>query len=149
VLEYGTPLLAAIEMEPLIDKVTDAAAATTMLSDLVAVALAASLTCSVNEAVPAAVGVPEIAPAEESVKPAGSVPDERLHVYGVVPPLACTEAEYTVPTVPAEREVVETARAEVAVVYVKELNGALAGLEGFVTATVIAPAACAGVVAFN
>jgi hypothetical protein len=120
-----------------------------MLSALVAAALAASLTCTVNEAVPAAVGVPEIAPAEESVKPAGSVPDDRLHVYGVVPPLAWAVAEYAVPTVPPEREVVETARAELAVVYVKELNGALAELEGFVTTTVTAPAACAGVVAFN
>src|SRR6476646_6264706 len=120
-----------------------------MLKAFVAVAFAASFACTVNEAVPAAVGVPEIAPAEERVKPAGSAPDARLHVYGVVPPLACTDDEYAVPTVPPESEVVETVRGELAVVYVKELNGVLAGLEGFVTTTVAAPAACAGDVAFS
>src|SRR5579859_1604044 len=128
-------------MEPLIARVADPFGLIARLNAFDTVALFASFTCAVNDEVAAVVGVPEIAPAEESVKPLGSVPDDRLHVYGVAPPLACTEAEYAVPTVPAERDVVETASAEVAVVYVKELNGALAGLEGFVTTTVTAPAA--------
>ena len=43
---------------------------------------------------PDAVGVPEITPDELfSVNPAGSDPLLMLHVYGVVPPLACSVAE--------------------------------------------------------
>jgi len=120
-----------------------------MLRAFVAVAFTASFTCTVKDAVAAVVGVPEIAPAVESVKPTGSVPDASVHVYGEVPPLACNDEEYAVPTVPPESAVVETVSGELAVVYVKELNGVLAGLEGFVTTTVTAPAACAGVVAFS
>ena len=37
---------------------------------------------------PAADGVPPIVPPLESVSPAGSVPEVRLHLYGGVPPLA-------------------------------------------------------------
>ena len=40
---------------------------------------------TVNVDVPAVVGVPEITPAAESVKPAGNVPLSMLHVMGVVP----------------------------------------------------------------
>jgi hypothetical protein len=120
-----------------------------MLRAFVAVAFAASFTRTVNDEVAAVVGVPEIAPAVDSVKPEGSVPDASVHVYGVVPPLACSDDEYAVLTVPPESAVVETVRGELAVVYVKELNGVLAELEGFVTTTVTAPAARAGVVAFS
>ena len=35
-----------------------------------------------------------------AVMPAGKAPDEIAHLYGVQPPLACTVAEYAVPTVP-------------------------------------------------
>ena len=52
-----------------------------------------SVTCTVNDDVPAAVGVPEIAPALESVKPALSVPVVIVHLYGVVPPVALSDAE--------------------------------------------------------
>ena len=70
------------------------AAATAILSDLVAVPLLASVTLTVNEDVPDAVGVPEIAPVEAfRVSPAGSEPLLTLHEYGVVPPLACNVAE--------------------------------------------------------
>lgn len=70
------------------------AAATAMLSDFVAVLLFASVTLTVNEDVPDAVGVPEIAPVEAfSVSPAGSEPLLTDHEYGVVPPLACSVAE--------------------------------------------------------
>ena len=70
------------------------AAATAMLSDFVAVPLLASVTLTVNEEVPDAVGVPEIAPVEAlSVSPAGSEPLLTLHEYGVAPPVACNVAE--------------------------------------------------------
>jgi hypothetical protein len=50
-------------------------AATAMLSAFVPVLFAASVTCTVNDAVPAVVGIPEIAPVDAtSVKPAGRVP---------------------------------------------------------------------------
>jgi len=41
-----------------------------------------------------------------SVKPAGSVPLVNDHVYGVVPPVAASVVEYTVPTCPAGNDVV-------------------------------------------
>ena len=78
-----------------------AAAATAMLSAFVPVLFAASFTCTVNDAVPAVVGVPEITPvAATRLNPAGSVPALTLQLYGVVPPLACSVAEYAVPAVP-------------------------------------------------
>jgi hypothetical protein len=46
-----------------------------------------SITVAVNGKVPAAVGVPVIAPAEARLKPGGKVP-EADQVYGVVPPSA-------------------------------------------------------------
>jgi len=53
-----------------------AAAATTILRLFVAVLLLASFTCTVNEAVPDVVGVPEITPVEEArLNPAGNEPD--------------------------------------------------------------------------
>lgn len=47
-----------------------------------------------NDEVPDAVGVPEIAP-DDAVRlnPAGSEPDVMLHVYGVVPPDAASVDE--------------------------------------------------------
>ena len=47
----------------------------------------ASVPRMVNVEGPAVVGVPEITPAEVSVRPAGSVPAVTLKVYGAVPPL--------------------------------------------------------------
>ena len=49
-------------------------AATVMLSDLVAVVPRLSVTLTVKAEVPAAVGVPLMAPAPERVRPAGRVP---------------------------------------------------------------------------
>jgi len=58
-----------------------AAAATTILRLFVAVLLLASFTCTVNEAVPDVVGVPEITPVEAAMlNPAGSAPEVTLHV---------------------------------------------------------------------
>ena len=50
-----------------------------------------SVTCTVKLVVPVALGVPEIVPLEEIVRPAGKVdPDAKLQVYGEVPPPAVT-----------------------------------------------------------
>jgi hypothetical protein len=42
---------------------------------------------------PEAVGVPEMVPAEESVRPAGNEPELIPQVYGATPPVACKVAE--------------------------------------------------------
>ena len=68
----------------------------------------ASVTFTVNDAVPAVVGVPLICPALLSVNPAGNEPDEIDQLYGVVPPLAASVAVYAVPTVPPLSDVVVT-----------------------------------------
>jgi hypothetical protein len=86
-----------------------AAAATAILSAFVPVLFAASFTCTVNDTVPAVVGVPEIAPVDATrLNPVGSVPAVTLQLYGVVPPLACSASEYAVPTVPPGSDVVAT-----------------------------------------
>ena len=54
-------------------------ATTVIASALAAVALEESFTCTVKLLVPAAVGVPVIAPAEERESPAGSVPADMDH----------------------------------------------------------------------
>ena len=54
-----------------------------------------SVTRIVKFDVPALVGVPVIAPVDPfNVKPAGTLPTIVAHVYGVVPPVATTFAEY-------------------------------------------------------
>ena len=58
-----------------------AAAATAILSAFVPVLFAASFTCTVNDTVPAVVGVPEITPVDATrLNPAGNVPALRLQV---------------------------------------------------------------------
>ena len=84
-------------------------AATVMLKVLVPVLLAASFTCTVNDTVPAVVGVPEITPVDATkFNPAGNVPALTLQLYGVVPPLACSVVEYAVPAGPPGNDVVVT-----------------------------------------
>jgi hypothetical protein len=51
------------------------------------------------------VAVPEITPADESVKPLGNVPDTTLYVYGLTPPDAESVNEYAVPTVAVSDDV--------------------------------------------
>jgi hypothetical protein len=68
-----------------------------MLSDWLAVLPRASFTVAVKLKVPAAVGVPEIAPLEDTDNPDGSAPEETLQEYGVVPPDAVSVALYAVP----------------------------------------------------
>jgi hypothetical protein len=71
VCEYAVPT-AAFGKLPVVT--VSAPAVTAMLSDLVAVAFAASVTCAVKVAVPPALGVPVIAPDALRAKPAGRVP---------------------------------------------------------------------------
>jgi hypothetical protein len=74
----------------------DGAVLTVMLSDLVVVSggVLESLTCAVKLKLPVALGVPEIAPVVGlSVKPDGSEPLAKDHVYDGVPPLAVRVAE--------------------------------------------------------
>jgi hypothetical protein len=86
-----------------------AAATTAMFNAFVPVLFAESVTCTVNDAVPAAVGVPEITPVDATrLIPAGKAPALTLQLYGVVPPLACSVVEYDVPAVPPGSDVVVT-----------------------------------------
>jgi hypothetical protein len=64
----------------------------------------ASVTLTVNEAVPAAVGVPLICPALLSVSPTGNAPEDIDQLYGAVPPLAESAAAYAVPTCPPTKD---------------------------------------------
>ena len=59
-----------------------------------------SVTLIVKLNVPAAVGVPEIVPVEDRVRPAGKAPALMLQLYGTVPPLAASVVEYAVPNCP-------------------------------------------------
>jgi hypothetical protein len=66
-----------------------------------------SVTVKVKLNVPAVVGVPEMVPVELSmVSPGGSDPLAIDQLYGGVPPVTATVAEYGTPTVPLGREVV-------------------------------------------
>ena len=55
---------------------------------LLAVCPKASFTCVLNVSVTAALGVPDIAPEVERLRPFGREPDVTDHVYGEVPPVA-------------------------------------------------------------
>src|SRR5215471_2518918 len=84
-------------------------ASTVMLSVIVADlgGLAESVAPTVIADVPAAVGVPVIAPVLGfRVKPAGSVPVARLQVTALIPPIACKVALYAVFRTPSGSEVV-------------------------------------------
>jgi hypothetical protein len=59
-----------------------------------------SVTFTVTLKEPEAVGVPEMAPAEESVRPGGNEPELIPQVYGVTPPVASKVAEYASPACP-------------------------------------------------
>src|SRR5690242_12931386 len=83
----------------------------------------ASVTRTVKFDVAAVVGVPVIAPVlPSSERFAGRLPALRLNVYGVLPPVATTDWEYGVPTVPPGRLVVVIAsglRTSIASVFVE------------------------------
>jgi hypothetical protein len=61
-----------------------------MLSGALAVCFGVleSVTCTVKLKGPDVVGVPEITPAGERLRPGGKDPENSNHVYGVVPPAA-------------------------------------------------------------
>ena len=63
-----------------------------------------SVTFTVNEELPAVVGVPLICPELLSVRPAGKLPELSDQLYGVVPPLAASEDEYAVFVTPPGNE---------------------------------------------
>jgi hypothetical protein len=80
-------------------------------TDFVWAGLSASVTVAVRLAVPAAVGVPEMIPVDAAkLSPAGRLPALIDHVYGVVPPFACSTVEYCELTVPEGRLEVVIAR---------------------------------------
>jgi hypothetical protein len=86
------------------DVVVIATAAIVMENSLVSFP-AALVAFKVKVDVPAAVGVPVIAPSAARLKPAGNAPPARLHVTGVSP-VASSVRLYAVPTVPPGNDVV-------------------------------------------
>lgn len=65
-----------------------------------------SLTLIVKLKFPAVVGIPEIVPVVDRVRPTGKVPELMLQLYGMVPPVAANVVEYAVPTCPDGTDVV-------------------------------------------
>jgi hypothetical protein len=99
------------------------AAATVRESDFVAVCavgVVESVTFAVKLNEPDAVGVPEIVPALDKVRPAGRAPELMLQLYGAVPPLAANVAEYTVPSWPETTEAVVICTGVAAIVMLSE-----------------------------
>jgi hypothetical protein len=86
------------------------AEATTILRTLPVFCPALSVTWTVNEKLPALVGVPLQTPLVENVRPGGLMPDIRDHEYGGEPPVALTVASYTAPTRPEGSELVAIVR---------------------------------------
>ena len=65
----------------------------TIDSAFVAVFARLSETCTVKFAVAATLGVPEMTPPVDRVKPVGNAPALSDHVYGAVPPVAARVCE--------------------------------------------------------
>ena len=80
--------------------VMDNPAPTAIVRGALALAPELSATCTVKLDVPAAEGVPLMAPAELRERAAGRLPALTVHVYPPVPPLAAKGCEYAVPTTP-------------------------------------------------
>jgi hypothetical protein len=95
VVEYAVPTCpAGTKVVVICTGVT--AAATVSVNDFVevcAVGVVESVTFAVKLNDPEAVGVPEIVPVAERVRPPGKAPELMLQVYGVVPPLAASVVE--------------------------------------------------------
>jgi hypothetical protein len=75
-----------------------------------AMLFAVSFTCTVNEKLPDALGMPEMIPADARFNPDGTVPDTTLQLYGLIPPLAIRAVEYELPAIPLGIVVLEIAR---------------------------------------
>jgi hypothetical protein len=71
-----------------------------------------SVALKVSTEFPSVDVVPEIRPLEESVRPAGSVPETSANVTGALPPFTANCALYAVPVVAIGRAVVANARPE-------------------------------------
>jgi hypothetical protein len=98
--EYAVPTVPPASV--VVENVIAGGAATPIVN--VCVALAAgdpeSFTVTVNVTLPAAVGVPVIAPVDAfKLKPGGNVPVVTVHVSGATPPTDASVTEYAVPTV--------------------------------------------------
>ena len=102
---YAVPTVPAGNGEAV--EIERAAVAALIVTENAFVAVPPPVTWTVKSKVPAAVGVPPRAPAEERVRPAGSVPADTDQVYGVVPPVAANVWLYAVPAVPDASEAVE------------------------------------------
>ena len=72
--------------------------------------LSLSETCTAKLKLPAAVGVPEMAPLLLSERPAGNFPDLTVQEYGEVPPVADRDVLYAVEVCPWGKDVVVMAR---------------------------------------
>src|SRR5688572_24967200 len=82
-------------------------ASTTAIDRACASVCATLVTCTVNPAVPGAVGVPVIAPMLAcSASPAGSEPATTAQLYVPLPPVATSVWLYARPTVPPGSDVV-------------------------------------------
>jgi hypothetical protein len=80
-----------------------AVAFTARLRAWVAEVPAKSITATVNEYDPEAVGTPLIWPPGDRVSPGGSRPDDNDQKYGATPPVAVNVWLYAAPTVPGGR----------------------------------------------
>jgi hypothetical protein len=67
-----------------------------------------STTCTVKLGLPCSLGVPEMTPLAERLKPAGREPAKRAHESGAVPPAAVNDARYGVPCMALGRFLVVT-----------------------------------------
>ena len=94
VAEYGL-LVCALDSDEVVicTGATEAAMVIVRLAVALCTGEVESLTFTVNDEVPAAVGVPLICPELPRVSPAGREPELSDQLYGVVPPLAASEAE--------------------------------------------------------
>jgi len=78
VTEYGKPTVAGVKVGAVVMVNGCAVICSVNVADTFAPLL--SETLMAKEKIPAAVGIPEIWPPEDKVRPGGSVPDWRLHV---------------------------------------------------------------------
>jgi hypothetical protein len=102
-MSFGSIEAGADQMSVLVADDTD----TVIVTVPWAMAPCASVTVTPKLVLPAVVGVPEITPVEASrLSPAGREPEVIAQEYGVMPPVAWSVAEYALPTVAAERDVV-------------------------------------------
>jgi hypothetical protein len=89
-----------------------------------------SVTRTVKDTVPDAVGVPLITPPLLTLNPAGKDPPESDQLYGVLPPVAAKVAEYALLTVPPGRDVVVIATGGVTTAATAMLRFAVAVFAG-------------------